>query len=155
MAKAKSKTKAKPKDPRVKVPIRVMNQKMAERAVKAAQAKAMKLGIETISVAVTDESGNMVFFARGDTCSYITYETCKGKAKMAAGFRRPTKEWEPDFHEHIADWLSISARLDMVCVNGGYPITKDGICVGGIGCGGALGNEDHLCAEAGAKAVSR
>ena len=144
MAKAKSKTKAKPKDPRVKVPIRVMNQKMAERAVKAAQAKAMKLGIETISVAVTDESGNMVFFARGDTCSYITYETCKGKAKMAAGFRRPTKEWEPDFREHIADWLSISARLDMVCVNGGYPITKDGICVGGIGLWRGFGERGPL-----------
>jgi uncharacterized protein GlcG (DUF336 family) len=42
----------------------------------------------------------------------------------------------------------------MIIGAGGYPITRDGVLIGGIGCGGATGDEDHLCAEAGAKAIS-
>ena len=41
----------------------------------------------------------------------------------------------------------------MIIGAGGYPITRDGVLIGGIGCGGATGEQDHLCAEAGAQAV--
>jgi uncharacterized protein GlcG (DUF336 family) len=140
-------------DPRAKVPLRAMNAEFARRAAEAAQAKARELG-QTISVAVVDESGNLVFFSRGDTCSFITFETAKGKAAMAAGFRRPTKDYVPRAREDAAFWTGVGERLGMIVGPGGYPITREGVLVGGIGCGGALGEEDHLCAEAGAKAVS-
>jgi uncharacterized protein GlcG (DUF336 family) len=140
-------------DPRAKVPLRAMNAELARRAAEAAQAKARELG-QTISVAVVDESGNLVFFSRGDTCSFITFETAKGKAAMAAGFRRPTKDYVPRAREDAAFWTGVGERLGMIVGPGGYPITREGVLVGGIGCGGALGEEDHLCAEAGAKAVS-
>jgi uncharacterized protein GlcG (DUF336 family) len=140
-------------DPRAKVPLRAMNSELARGAAEAAQAKARELG-HTISVAVVDESGNLVFFSRGDTCSFITFETAKGKAAMAAGFRRPTKDYVPHAREDAAFWTGVGERLGMIVGPGGYPITREGVLVGGIGCGGALGEEDHLCAEAGAKAVS-
>jgi len=140
-------------DPRAKVPLRAMNSELARRAVEAAQAKAREFG-QTISVAVVDESGNLVFFSRGDTCSFITFETAKGKAAMAAGFRRPTKDYVPNAREDAAFWTGVGERLGMIVGPGGYPIAREGVLVGGIGCGGALGEEDHLCAEAGAKAVS-
>ncbi|HXA72048.1 MAG TPA: heme-binding protein [Stellaceae bacterium] len=140
-------------DPRAKVPLRAMNSELARGAAEAAQAKARELG-HTISVAVVDESGNLVFFSRGDTCSFITFETAKGKAAMAAGFRRPTKDYVPHAREDAAFWTGVGERLGMIVGPGGYPITREGVLVGGIGCGGALGEEDHLCAEAGAKAAS-
>jgi uncharacterized protein GlcG (DUF336 family) len=140
-------------DPRAKVPNRVMTSEVARRAAEAAQAKAREFG-QTISVAVVDESGNLVFFSRGDTCSFITFETAKGKAAMAAGFRRPTKDYVEAARENAAFWTGVGERLGMIVGPGGYPITREGVLVGGIGCGGALGEEDHLCAEAGAKAVS-
>ena len=140
-------------DPRAKVPLRAMNSELARGAAEAAQAKARELG-HTISVAVVDESGNLVFFSRGDSCSFITFETAKGKAAMAAGFRRPTKDYVPHAREDAAFWTGVGERLGMIVGPGGYPITREGVLVGGIGCGGALGEEDHLCAEAGAKAAS-
>ena len=140
-------------DPRAKVPLRAMNSELARRAAEAAQAKARELG-QTISVAVCDESGNLVFFSRGDTCSFITFETAKGKAAMAAGFLRPTRDYVVNARENTAFWTGVGERLGMIVGPGGCPITRDGVLVGGIGCGGALGEEDHLCAEAGAKAVS-
>ena len=140
-------------DPRAKVPTRVMTGEVAGRAAEAAQAKAREFG-QTISVAVVDESGNLVFFSRGDTCSFITFETAKGKAAMAAGFRRPTKDYVEAARENPAFWSGVGERLGMIVGPGGYPITREGVLVGGIGCGGALGEEDHLCAEAGAKAAS-
>jgi len=140
-------------DPRAKVPLRAMNSEVARRAAEAAQAKARDFG-QTISVAVCDESGNLVYFLRGDTCSFITFETSKGKAALAAGFRRPTNDYLAAARENPTFWTGVSAELGMIIGPGGYPITRDGALIGGIGCGGALGEEDHLCAEAGAKAVS-
>lgn len=140
-------------DPRAKVPARTMNQDIAKRAGAAADAKARDLGM-TISVAVVDESGNLVYFSRGDTCSFITFETAKGKAIMAAGFRRPTKDYIDHSRTNAALWSSVARSLDLVIGSGGYPIVQNNVIIGGIGCGGALGDEDHLCAEAGAKAVS-
>ena len=140
-------------DRRAKVPSRVMNQEIAERAVQAAQAKAKELGI-TMSIAVVDESGNLVYFVRGDTSSFQTFETAKGKAVTAAAFRRPTRELLEGIRNNPAFWAGLSEQMGMVPGDGGHPLTKDGIMIGAIGCGGGLGDEDHLCSEAGAKAVS-
>jgi uncharacterized protein GlcG (DUF336 family) len=140
-------------DPRAKVPVRAMTSDVARRAADAAQAKAREFG-QTISVAICDESGNLVYFLRGDTCSFITFETSKGKAAFSAGFRRPSQDYLAMARENPTFWTGVSDQLGMMVGPGGYPITRDGVLIGGIGCGGALGEEDHLCAEAGAKAVS-
>jgi len=52
-----------------------------------------------------------------------------------------------------AFWASL-ARLEMVPGAGGYPLTRDGVLIGAIGCGGGIGDEDEQCAEAGARAVN-
>jgi uncharacterized protein GlcG (DUF336 family) len=141
-------------DKRARVPVRVMTQQIAETVVQGAQAKAAELGL-TMSVAVVDESGNLVYFARGDTTSFITFETARGKAVAAAGFRRPTQDYEPHFQSHPAFWSSIAGNLKLVPGPGGYPLTRDGVMIGGVGCGGGLGGEDEVCAAAGAAAIGR
>src|SRR6266404_838757 len=118
-------------DPRAKVPLRAMNSELARGAAEAAQAKAREFG-HTISVAVVDESGNLVYFLRGDSCSFITFETAKGKAAMAAGFRRPTKDFIDAARENPAFWIGAGERLGMIVGSGGYPLTRDGALIGAI-----------------------
>src|SRR5260370_6119483 len=126
-----------------------MTSDVAGRAAEAAQAKAREFG-QTISVAVCDESGNLVYFLRGDTCSFITFETSKGKAALAAGFRRPTNDYLAAARENPAFWTGVGERLGMIVGPGGYPIPRDGMLIRGIGCGRALAAEGHPCAAAGA-----
>jgi glc operon protein GlcG len=139
-------------DKRARVPVRALTEELARKVGDAAQAKAASLGL-TMSVAVVDESGNLVYFVRGDTCSFITFETARGKAVAAAGFRRPTEAYDEHFKANPAFWASIAANLKLVPGPGGYPLTRDGVMIGGVGCGGGLGGEDELCAEAGAHAI--
>lgn len=141
-----------PIDNRAAVPSRALTQELAERVARAAQGKARELGITT-SVAVVDESGNLVYFARGDTASFFTFESAHGKAVAAAALRLPTQELEPHFQSHAAFWATMAARLGMVPRAGGYPLTRSGVMIGAVGCGGGLGGQDELCAEAGAKAI--
>lgn len=143
-------------DTRPKVMPHALTADVARRAAAAADAKAAELGT-TISVAVVDESGNLVFFSRGDTSTFANFETSRAKAAMAAGFRRPTKEYKAlvaQNAEAAAVWMSIAGRLGMVIGGGGHPVTTDNTVIGGIGCGGAPGDIDHLCSEAGTAAVS-
>lgn len=139
-------------DKRARVPVRALTEELARKVGDAAQAKAASLGI-TMSVAVVDESGNLVYFVRGDTCSFITFETARGKAVAAAGFRRPTEAYDAHFKANPAFWASIAANLKLVPGPGGYPLTQDGVMIGGVGCGGGLAGEDELCAEAGVHAI--
>lgn len=145
-----------PADNRPRVMSRTLDAALARRAADAADAKAAEHGV-TISVAIVDESGNLVFYSRGDTCTFANFETSRGKAAMAAGFRRPTKDYKAFVAQNMetaALWMTISNKLGMVVGGGGYPITENNVVIGGIGCGGATGDIDHWCAEAGALAIS-
>src|SRR5260370_19063540 len=114
-----------------------MTSDVARRAAEAAQAKAREFG-QTSGVPVCAESGNLVYFLRGDTCSFITFETSKGKAALAAGFRRPTNDYLAAARENPAFWTGVGEQLGMIVGPGGYPITRDAALIGGIGGGGPL-----------------
>ena len=62
---------------------------MAERAVRAAQARAQELGTP-MTVTVVDDDGRLILCARGDGTAFLTPETSRGKAVAAAAFRRST-----------------------------------------------------------------
>lgn len=64
---------------------------MAEKAVKAAQAKARELGTP-MTATVVDDAGRLVLSARGDGTGFFTPETSRAKAVAAAAFKRPTKD---------------------------------------------------------------
>jgi len=63
---------------------------MAERATKAAHAKAKALGT-VMTVAVVDEAGRPVLIARGDGAGFLSTETARAKAVAAAERRRPVR----------------------------------------------------------------
>src|SRR5262249_25802754 len=64
-------------------PVIDMTLEIAERAVRAAQARARELGTP-ITVSVVDEAGRLVLCARGDGTHFLTPDTSRGKAVAAA-----------------------------------------------------------------------
>jgi uncharacterized protein GlcG (DUF336 family) len=128
---------------------------MAEKAVKAAQAKARELGAP-MTATVVDDAGRLVLSARGDGTGFFTPETSRAKAVAAAAFRRPTKEMAQLRESAPAFWGNVAAVLGGQALPsiGGVPIVAGGKLIGAVGCGGGTGEQDHLCAEAGAAAIS-
>lgn len=128
---------------------------VAERAVKAAQAKARQLNTP-MTVSVVDEAGRLVLCARGDGAGFFTPETSRAKAVAAAAFRRSTKEMgemrqaSPPFWANLATVMQGQGLPSI----GAVPLTSQGRVIGAIGCGGGTGEQDHLCAEAGASTVN-
>ena len=127
---------------------------MAEKAVKAAQAKARELGTP-MTVTVVDAAGRLILCARGDGTGFFTPETSRAKAVAAAAFRRPTKDMARLRESSPAFWGNVAAVLGGQALPsiGAVPLISAGKVIGAIGCGGGTGEEDHLCAEAGAAAI--
>jgi uncharacterized protein GlcG (DUF336 family) len=127
---------------------------MAERAAKAALAKAKTLGT-VMTASIVDESGRTVLIMRGDGAGFLSTETSKAKAMAAANFKKPTKELGDMVMKGSAFWSAAPAVLkgEVLPSIGAVPIMKGGKVIGAIGCGGGTGDEDHECAMAGAEAV--
>jgi glc operon protein GlcG len=127
----------------------------AERAVKAALARAKALGTP-MTASVVDEAGRLVMTARGDGAGFFTPETSRAKAVAAAALRRTTKEMADALAKSPAFWGALPAVLpgQVLPSLGGVPIVAQGRVIGAIGCGGGTGEQDHECAVAGAEAVN-
>jgi glc operon protein GlcG len=131
-----------------------MNLESAERAVRAAQAKAREIG-SPMTVTVVDEAGRLVLCARGDGTGFFTPETSRAKAVAAAAFRKPTSWMAEQRTTHEAFWANMPIVVGGQALPspGGAPILRDGRVIGGIGCGGGTGEQDQHCANAGAQAI--
>ena len=128
---------------------------MAEKAVRAAQAKARELGTP-MTVTVVDSAGRLILCARGDGTGFFTPETSRAKAVAAAAFKRATKEMAHLRESAPAFWGNVAAALGGQALPsiGAVPVISNGKLIGAVGCGGGTGEQDHLCAEAGAAAIS-
>ena len=131
-----------------------MTLEIAERAVRAAQAKAKELGAP-MTITVVDEAGRLVLCARGDGTGFFTPETSRAKAVAAAAFRKPTAWMAEQRKTHEAFWTTMPIVLNGQALPspGGTPITREGRVIGGIGCGGGTGEQDQVCSDAGAQAA--
>ena len=130
-----------------------MTLELAEKAAKAALAKAKALGAP-MTASVVDEAGRLVVTLRWDGTSFLSPETSRAKAVAAANFRQPTKAMG-ELHATSPFWQSVGSVLpgQILPSIGGVPIRKNGRVIGAIGCGGGTGEQDHECAQAGAEIV--
>jgi uncharacterized protein GlcG (DUF336 family) len=129
-----------------------MTLELAEKVLRAAQAKAKALG-SPMTITVVDEAGRLVLCARGDGTGFFTPETSRAKAVAAAAFRRATAE----LAELVAKggfWSVVPTVLqgEALPTAGGVPVSRGGRVIGAVGCGGGTGEQDHECAVAGAAA---
>ena len=120
----------------------------AHRMIAAAEAKAAEMG-KAFVIAVVDDGGVLKAYSRMDGAPLLSVQIAQDKAYTAAGFGMPTHGW----HDFIKDDPPLAAGAPsgidrLVVFGGGFPISVDGVCVGGIGVSGGHYSEDAAVAEA-------
>jgi glc operon protein GlcG len=134
-----------------------LNLKGADLALAAAREKAAGLKV-AVNIAVVDDGGHLIAFARMDGARPGSAPTATTKAAAAATFRQPTgplpAKGEPDPLLSLGVVLAAAAGGGKATpLKGGIPIVVDGQVIGAVGVGGATGEQDAEVAGAGVDAL--
>ena len=113
-----------------------------ERARAIAKARGFNM-----TVAVHDAAGHPVALARGK--AWHGPYMAMGKARLAAAFRKPTKDLIEQWQSRPLFPMSLTEILPggVTLAAGGCPIVEDGQVVGAIGVGGAGPDDDDAVAR--------
>jgi glc operon protein GlcG len=134
-----------------------LNWEGTNRILQAAVRKAQEMGIP-MSIAVMDEGGCLLGFARTDEGKIHNIRIAHAKARAAASNRLPTRKISSSgnpVNDHMAIALPLAAGTDMyVTFPGGLPIILENQCVGGVGVSGGTGEQDAEVARAGIAALT-
>ena len=126
----------------------------AEVVLDAARKKAAAMGLKC-NIAVVDDGGHLIAFARMDGARPASAATAQAKAVSAATFRQETgplpAKGEPDLLLSLS--LQTASGGKITALKGGIPIVIDGQVVGAIGVGGGTGEQDVEVAKAGVEAL--
>jgi uncharacterized protein GlcG (DUF336 family) len=123
----------------------------ARKAAAPALAEARQQGW-SMAVAIVDTAGTLVYYEKMDDTQMGSAQVCIAKARSAALFKRPTK----DFQETLAaggEGLRVLRLEGAVPVEGGLPLVVDGKIAGAIGLSGGTSAQDGQCAKAGVAAL--
>lgn len=123
----------------------------AKKAAAPALAEARTQGW-TMAVAIVDPAGTLVYYEKMDDTQMGSARVAIAKARSAALFKRPTKEFQ-DTLAGGADGLRVLRIEGAVPVEGGVPLVIDGKIAGAIGLSGGTSAQDGQCARAGADAL--
>ena len=128
---------------------------LACRAVEAALAHAASFG-KPFSVAIVDEAGRLVALKRQDGAGFLPVDTSQAKAVAAASFRRATSDVAATRDANPLLWFSLpSVTAGRALPSpGGYPLTRGGRVIGGVGVGGGTPDEDDAIAQAAVRAIA-
>src|SRR3984957_433506 len=120
-------------------------------AVDAAVADAKKRNWK-MNVAVVDSGGNLVAFQQMDGAMLASIQIAEHKARAAATFRRPTKEFEVGINVMHLNYLL--AFDGVIASRGGIPLIEQGAIIGAIGCSGGADSQDEIVSKAGAAVIN-
>jgi glc operon protein GlcG len=124
----------------------------AKKVADAAVAYAKSNGAPGGSIAIVDEGGHLLHFVRLDGSFAASANVSIGKARTAATFRKPTKDFEEIINKGR---FTMTALPDFTPLQGGVPIMHEGHVVGAIGVSGAKSaQQDEDIAKAGAAALT-
>ena len=122
---------------------------LAHEMVAAAEKKAQELGVPMV-IAICDESGVLKAFSRMDGAALLSVQVAQDKAYTAIGFGLSTDKWYAFIKDDAPLAAGAPSGIDRLIVfGGGYPITKDGQIIGGIGVSGGHYTQDMEVAQAG------
>ncbi len=129
----------------------------ADRILTAAKAKAAEMRLK-VNVAVVDDGGHLLAFARMDGARPASGYTAITKAVTAATFRQETGPLPPKGEPDVLLNLSLQSAAaasggKLTTLKGGVPVVIDGQVVGAVGVGGGSGEQDAEVAKAGIKAL--
>lgn len=98
-----------------------------------------------VSIAIVDETGNLLTFKRLDQASPMTAKLALEKAQCSAMSRRPSKLFEDLIKAGQAGFLTLNGLSGML--EGGEPIVYQGQLVGAIGVSGVKSFQDAQIAQ--------
>jgi uncharacterized protein GlcG (DUF336 family)/mannose-6-phosphate isomerase-like protein (cupin superfamily) len=124
----------------------------AGRAAEAVNDVAAARGVEPV-VAVVDAGGDLIYLLRPDGAQVASTNVSVDKARTAAIYRRPSKDFEDQASNGRPSALHLARAVPL---QGGMPIVHDGEVVGGIGVSGASSaDEDQELAAIGSQALEQ
>jgi glc operon protein GlcG len=128
----------------------------AEAVVAAAKAHAMRIGVP-MNIAVVDDGGHLMAFARMDGAKLSSVDIAINKAVAAAIRRMPTGPARSGDEVNLLLSLSlaIGSRAQQTPLRGGLPLEANGQCVGAIGVSAGTEDQDVEVARAGASALGK
>jgi uncharacterized protein GlcG (DUF336 family) len=130
-------------------PTRTVTLSTGQAVLEAARAKAAEIGVP-MNVAVVDEGGNLVAFARMDDAWLGSIDIAQGKAFTARAFDMPTKELAPLAQPGGPLYgIEASNAGRIIVFAGGIPLVSGDRVVGAIGVSGGSVEQDQEVAEAG------
>lgn len=128
---------------------RVLTLNVAKKIAAAAEAEAIKRG-STVVIAVVDDGGHLLVLERLDDTQVASVEVGIGKARTAAIFRRPSKEFEDQVKNGRIASLALPGATPL---QGGIPISFQGEVIGAVGVSGNTPQDDEDIAKVGAAAA--
>ncbi len=128
-----------------------LTQEGARLAAEAAAEAAAERGVAPV-VSAVDAGGALVYLHRPDAAQVASVEVTTDKARTAAIYRRPSKDFEDQASSGRASALHLARSVPL---QGGIPIEHRGEVVGAIGVSGASSaDEDNELAMIGAQAAT-
>lgn len=130
----------------------------AEKILAAAQAKAQQMNLK-VNIAIVDDGGHLLAFARMDGARPASSYTAITKAVAAATMRTATgpiarEGAEPNVLLNLSLQHTASASGGkMTTLYGGVPVVVEDQIIGAVGCGGDTGEQDAEIARAGIAAL--
>ena len=128
----------------------------ANHIISAALAKSKTMGYQPMGIAVLDEAGNLVAFAREDGASMFRFDIARAKAWGAVGMGVSSRVLGQRAKDNPNFFVSLSATSDgKFLPQTGAVIIKGaaGETLGAVGASGGTGDEDELICIAGVEAA--
>ena len=123
----------------------------AQKIAEAANALAAPRGVAPV-VAVVDAGGDLIYLLRPDAAQVASTNVSVDKARTAAIYRRPSKDFEDQASSGRPSALHLARAVPL---QGGMPILHDNEVVGGVGVSGASSaDEDQELAATAAGTLS-
>ena len=126
----------------------------ARKAMEAMLQEALKTPNRAVAIAICDDQGELVAFARMDKCAPLPLTVARKKAYTAARTRADTRA----FAERLKNMGRSAVEFgdpNLLAVQGGVAIAAtDGSPLGGIGVSGLAAEEDEAIARIGLTAIS-
>jgi glc operon protein GlcG len=129
-----------------------LTQEGAKRAAEAIGAEASRRGVAPV-VSAVDPGGALMYLHRPDAAQVASVEVTTDKARTAAIYRRPSKDFEDQASSGRPSALHLARAVPL---QGGEPILLRGQVIGAVGVSGASSaDEDRELALIGAAAAAR
>ncbi|SFS02749.1 Uncharacterized conserved protein GlcG, DUF336 family [Dyella sp. OK004] len=124
----------------------------AARAMAAAEDEARGHGWPMV-IAIVGSGGHLVMLHALDDAQHGSVMVAQGKAETAVNFRRPSKLFEDAVREGGLG-LRLLGMSNLLPLDGGLPLYRDGRVIGAIGVSGMQSVQDAQVAAAGASVIN-